>query len=227
MREKIGSFDGFLKSLYACGFTPGGENPEGVFCLAEDFAPCVQWHTDAPDTDPWEWRMRVLDERQDIAYAKLFFQKSGYITLEWYPRFLAVRRNGRGFDEIYFGGELSSDTKRIYQALRSEHILALHEIKQVCGFTSEDKSRFDRALTQLQMKMLITMCGRKRKLAKSGAEYGWNSTVFCTAEDFFPQETFEAAARIKPADAAEKIMQRILEMNPAADMKKAQKLILG
>ena len=30
-----------------------------------------------PETDPWEWRIRVLDERDDIAYAKLFYKKSG------------------------------------------------------------------------------------------------------------------------------------------------------
>lgn len=26
----------------------------------------VRWHTGDPETDPWEWRIRVLDERDDI-----------------------------------------------------------------------------------------------------------------------------------------------------------------
>ncbi len=65
---------------------------EGVFTLSDAFGESIAWHTEDPETDPWEWRIRVLDEYTDIAYGKLFFRKSGYITKEWYPYFLAVRR---------------------------------------------------------------------------------------------------------------------------------------
>ena len=43
--------------------------------------------------------MRVLEEREDIAYSKVFFRTSGYITREWYPYFYAVRRKGESFQE--------------------------------------------------------------------------------------------------------------------------------
>ena len=45
--------------------------------------------------------MRVLEERTDIAYSKVFFKTSGFITREWYPYFYAVRRNGESFEEVY------------------------------------------------------------------------------------------------------------------------------
>lgn len=48
----------------------------------------VLWHTECPDTEPWKWRLRVRDERDDITYAKLFFKKSKFITKVWYPCFL-------------------------------------------------------------------------------------------------------------------------------------------
>lgn len=51
--------------------------------------------------------MRVLEERDDIAYGKVFFGTSGYITREWYPLFLAVRRRGMVFDEWYDEGKAS------------------------------------------------------------------------------------------------------------------------
>jgi len=187
----------------------------------------VRWHTGNPDTDPWEWRMRVLDERNDIAYAKLFFKKSGYITKEWYPYFLAARRRGRIFDEEYADGKISAYAKRIYETLAQARVMPLHALKRDGGFTKEEASKFDHALTELQMRMFITMCGRQQKISQKGAEYGWSSTVFCFTEDFFGQEIFKKAARITVPEATEKIKSRILELNPAAEDKKITKFIMG
>ena len=86
MRE-INHFNDFIQELRSVGFTIGGENGEGVFTLSDAFGESIAWHTEDPETDPWEWRIRVLDEYTDIAYGKLFFRKSGYITKEWYPIF--------------------------------------------------------------------------------------------------------------------------------------------
>ena len=41
-----------------------------------------------------------------------------------------------------------------------------------------------RALVELQMGLFIAMTGRKQKKNKYGIEYGWNSTVFTTVENF-------------------------------------------
>ena len=32
----------------------------------------IVWHTGDPETDPWEWRVRVLNERNDVAYANSY-----------------------------------------------------------------------------------------------------------------------------------------------------------
>ena len=68
----------------------GGGNAKGVFALIDydwlnqDLLDTpVKWHCGDPEVDPWEWRMRVLEERRDIAYAKVFFKTSGFITREW------------------------------------------------------------------------------------------------------------------------------------------------
>lgn len=100
----IQNYNDFVTALLSNGFSVGGGNSEGIYALISwswdenpPYDTPVRWHTGDPETDPWEWRIRVLDERNDIAYAKLFFNKSGYITKEWYPYFLAVRR-GNGQD---------------------------------------------------------------------------------------------------------------------------------
>ena len=97
----IRNYNEFISTLRKAGFSGSiGGKDEGVFNLfrygwgAEEETG-IQWHTDDPDTDPWQWRIRDLSERNDIAYSKVFFRKAGYITKEWYPFFLAARRGGR------------------------------------------------------------------------------------------------------------------------------------
>ena len=159
MRE-INHFNDFIKELRTVGFTIGGENGEGVFTLSDAFGESIAWHTEDPETDPWEWRIRVLDEYTDIAYGKLFFRKSGYITKEWYPYFLAVRRGKKELQEEYEEGNVTIMAKRIYDVLSEEKELPVHLLKQYGGFSGEDKSGFDKALTQLQMDFYISICGR-------------------------------------------------------------------
>ena len=139
----------------------GGGNAKGIFALIpygweeqEFIDSSVKWHTGDPETDPWEWRMRVLEERDDIAYSKLFFRTSGYIMREWYPYFYAVRRNGESFEEAYESGTVSFIAKRIYDIVSSGEV-ALHDIKRIGGFRKEDNSQFDRALVELQTRIFI------------------------------------------------------------------------
>lgn len=81
-----------------------------------------------------------------IAYAKVFFKKSGYITKEWYPYFLAARRGNQLFEEEYAYGTISNAAKRIYEAIEEYGTLPVHGIKVIAGFSKEDKSLFDRAM---------------------------------------------------------------------------------
>ena len=78
MTGSLNNFDDFLRILFASGFSIGGGNDESVYAIVDyDWlsippgSPIV-WHTGDPETDPWEWRIRVLNERDDIAYAKCF-----------------------------------------------------------------------------------------------------------------------------------------------------------
>ena len=231
---QIKHYDDFVNALLSAGFSMGGGNDEGIFALVpwswEESPPYdtpVRWHTGNPDTDPWEWRMRVLDERRDIAYGKVFSKKSGFITKDWAPYFLAARRGKDDFEGAYAGGTLSHAAKRIYNLILEYGTLPLHAIKQLGSFSAEDKSRFDGALTELQMRMYLTMCGRQQKLSQKGEEYGWYSTVFCTTEQFWGEDVFARAAAITKDDSINAITQQVLVLNPQAEEKKINKFILG
>ena len=232
--NEIQNYNDFVETLLNVGFSMGGGNSEGIYSVIPwgwneppPYDTPIKWHTGDPDTDPWEWRIRVLDERKDIAYAKLFFKKSGYIAKDWYPYFLAARRGNKGFEEAYADGGISHFAKRIYDVVLTNDILPLPAIKQLAGFEKEDKSGFDRALTELQMKMFLTMCGQQQKLSQKGEEYGWSSTVFCTTEDFWPSDVFEKAAAIRPEEAAAAITEQVFRLNANADKKKIIKFIYG
>ena len=228
----VQNYSDFCEELLAAGFSMAGGNAKGIYAVvpfdwkANDvFDTPVRWHTGEPETDPWEWRMRVLEERDDIAYAKVFFQASGFISKEWYPYFYAVRRNGETIEEAYEEGTVSQIAKRIYDIIAKGEI-ALHDVKCVGGFTKEDNSKFDRAVVELQMRMFITMCGRVQKVNKYGEVYGWSSTVFTTVEDFWEKRGLDLPD-LDPKESYEKICEQIKKINPEAQQKKIDKFIRG
>ena len=229
----IRNYGDFCAALLDAGFSVFGGNHEGVFGLIpfdwneEPADSPIRWHTGDIDTDPWAWRMRVLEERRDIAYAKVFFRKGGYITREWYPYFLAARREGFSFEDAYFEGSVSQVAKRIYEVVSKHGRLPVDEIKRLAGFSREEKSKFDRALTELQMKLYLTICGEQQRLSQMGVPHGMPATVFCTTEQFWGEEMFCRAEEISAADAIQAITERVLALNPGAEEGRVRRFILG
>lgn len=223
-------FEDFCDELLKSGFSLGGGSDKGIYAIVpfdwteQPADTPVRWHTGDPETDPWEWRMRVLEERSDIAYAKLFFRGSGYVTREWYPYFLAVRRQGRTFEDAWEAGLVSDLARRIYKAAEENGRVAMHDIKRLAGISGETSAHIEKAMTELQVSMFLTICGREQKRNKYGELYGWSSTVFCTPEEFWQGEEFP---EISPEEAAEKIRARVLELNPQAQERKIKKFIYG
>ncbi|MBQ9118673.1 MAG: hypothetical protein IJY09_01285 [Lachnospiraceae bacterium] len=226
----IRNFADFCEELQQCGFSMGGGNAKGIFALIdydwqapENATMPIKWHTGDPETDPWQWRIRVLTERKDIAYAKVFFGTSGYITREWYPYFLAVRRGEREFEDFYETGKVSVLEKDIYELIRTNGKVPLHLLKQDCGITKETSGKFDRVLTNLQRNLFVTMCGTAPRVSKNGEVYGWDSTVFCTVEEFWGADLRQDISMEK---AYVRIREQIFKLNPQAEEKNIKKFIL-
>jgi len=226
----ITCFDDFVNSLLDAGFSFSSGGHDGVYTAVpvswqehQSDSP-IRWFTGDPETDPWEWRNRVLEERSDISYAKCFLRKGGYITREWYPYFLAVRRQDRSFADIYYEGTISHAAKRIYETIAEHREVPAHDLKRLGGFTRDDKSDFERGLVDLQMQLFITICGRQQKISHAGEPYGWTSSVFCTSEYFWDAAVFEEAGDLDPEEAQESISTQILRLNPEADRKRCSNL---
>jgi hypothetical protein len=155
-------------------------------------------------------------------------KKSGYITREFYPYFLALRRGGLAFEDAYADGLISNHAKRIYDLICEYGELPLHEIKAFGGLRRDEKSKFDSALTELQMRLYLTICGTRRRLNAKGLAYGWETTMFCTTERFWEHtDVFARAAKMTEADAYAAIRERVLKLNPNADEKRMRKFAYG
>lgn len=228
----IRNFEDFCKKLTRCGFTLGGSNAKGIFALIDFGWQCepenspVRWHTGDPETDPWEWRIRVLEERSDIAYGKFFFKTSGYITREWYPHFLAVRRGKTSFEKLYEDGKIPRMAKRVYEIIDRYGEIPVHEIRRQGGFGKEDTAAFERAILELQMQMYITVCGHAQKIGKTGKPYGWNSAVLAKPETFWAARGADLPV-LDPEQSFEKIREQVLTLNPNAGEKNIAKFIRG
>ena len=174
-----------------------------------------------------EKTLALAEERRDIAYAKVFFRKSGYIARDWYPYFIAARRGHTSLEDEYGNGGISQYARRIYAVIEENRVVPLHVIKKLAGVEKEDKAQFERALVELQMKLYITMCGAQQKRSQVGEEYGWSSTVFCPTELFWGKEIEEEAAAITREVAIERIAEQVYRLNPQAEKKKIWKFITG
>jgi hypothetical protein len=231
---EIRGYGDFISTLLEAGFSLGGGASEGIYSVVpftwREYPPYrtpVHWHTGDAETDPWEWRFRVLRERDDIAYAKVFFKKSGYITREWYPKFLAARRRGRTFDMAYADGEMSYMAKRLYKIISDTGEVPAHDLRRLAYVSPEDKSKFDSAVFELQMRLFITICDGRQKTTAVGEPYGWESAVFCTVERFWGEGIISDASDYDPAEAAREIESRVYELNPTASAGKVKKFIFG
>jgi len=230
----IMGYSDFLQALNDAGFSMAGGKRDAVYSIlswgwGEDapYETPVSWFSGDAETDPWEWRIRVLDEKQGISYGKVFFRTAGFITRAWAPRFLAVRRGRQTFAEAYQAGVISHYAKRIYEAIEANGEMPVHILKPVIGFVREDKSAFDRALVDLQMKMYITTSGSQQRISEKGEPYSWPSSSFCTTEAFWGDAVCNRAANLDPKAAEAEIAERVFALNPKADAKKVLRFIRG
>ena len=230
---ELRGFDDFCEGLARCGFSLGAGGGRGIFTLLpswdEEPAPGspIRWFTGDADTDPWEWRVRVLEERTDVAYGKLFFGVSGYIHAGWYPYFYAARRAGESMEEAYERGSVSRLEKEIYGAVEAMDVVQVHALRmRVCPGKGQSAA-FERALAGLQARLFVTPAGFWQKVSKDGVPYGWNGTAYTTVERFWQARGLDLADAPNPEEAAQAIRGQVLRLNPAAREKTIQKFILG
>ena len=219
----IEGFNEFCNEMRKIGFCLSGNNGEEVFSLKNHYSDNIDFHTGDINLDPWEWRIRAIKECDYISYGKVFFNKAGWITTDWISNFISVRRYGKSFEELYQDGLMTQMEKQVYNLINTDIRVSVKDINIELG--KSNKNLIAKALSNLQMKLLITICGETYKISNKGEPYGWPVTVFCTIEEKFGSEVSENAQNIEPDIAYSKIAEHIKKQNPNVTDKRIKAFI--
>jgi hypothetical protein len=205
----------FVDEVGFCHFWPikGAELPNLFQAIAGRARPVPMQHDD-PDIDRcWSWKDDALGKRQWY-YGKLLRRRATFVSLEMLPLFYAASDNLGDLDdylEEYSAGQMTAESKWIYEALLEQGPLDTIQLRQKAGLSSGGaKSRFDRALVELQAGLKLLPIG----VARVGRwRYAFTYELLLR---HFP-ELSEQARVIKRSEAQRRLVRRYLENVVAAD----------
>lgn len=205
------------------GFLPLFKNHVKGFSV-EELTAADSWWSDRPEEDPWEWR-EVIAAEGKIAYGKLFGNRAGFVSKEWYPYLASYRRDGYDFDSRYEDGLASYKAKRIIEVLSLNNDILSNELKIAAGFGKGGDKGFEGALTLLQMQTYITVKEFRRRTNKKQKEYGWPVAVYCLSEELFGEEHVRSAYQLGTTGAKDYIVSHLKSRFPEASQAEIEKVI--
>lgn len=126
---------------------------------------------DDPGHITWQWKDELLGKRKWY-YGKILRKKATIISLNIAPYFYALSENYGSPDEdyltLYEQGRLTQEAKMIYKVLLEKGALDTITLRKKAHLSaSENESRFNKALIELQADFKITPVG----VSQTG---GWN-----------------------------------------------------
>lgn len=205
------------------GFLPLFKNSVKGFSV-EEMTASDSWWAGVPGEDPWEWR-EVITAEGNLAYGKLFGNRAGYISKEWYPYFASYRRDGYDFDSRYEDGLASHRTKRIMDVLSIYDMLPSNELRVMAGFGVGGEKGYEGALTSLQMQTYITIRCFKKRTNKKNVEYGWPVAYYSISEKLFGEDYVRSAYKYGTDECKARIMDHLAKRYPDATRKEIEKVI--
>ncbi len=176
---------------------------------------------DDPAQITWDWKDTMLDKKIWY-YAKILRKRSTILSLDIAPFFYALSENyGDPEGDYLFAyrqGKLSSEAKRIYEAILEFGKLDTIQLKQKSHLASpEHESRFNTALAALQSDFKIVPVG----IADAGP---WHyAFIYDLTSRQYP-EIIEKARWISPQIARQEIMVNYFKSMGYSNMDWIQKL---
>ena len=162
---QLNSIEDALEHVNERGFVmlwsiKGLEMPSLWTAVAGD-KPVAKEHDD-PGHITWGWKDQMLDQRRWY-YGKLLRGKATFVSLRILPCFYAIAPRLADLDdyrEVYHAGHLTHEAKAIADVLRRRGPQNSVGLRQITHMTARSsKSRFNRALTDLQRGLWILPIG--------------------------------------------------------------------
>lgn len=221
--NRIKTYDELSEYINEIGFLPFFKSNIRGFSV-EEITAADAWFCGNQQEDPWQWREIIAGEGR-IAYGKLFCNKAGFVSREWYPFLASYRRDGYDFDSRYEDGLASRRAKLIMDIMEKQEELFSNNIKTAAGFGKDGEKGFEGTLNQLQMMTYITVRRFQRKRNKKNEEYGWPISVYTISERLFGEEHVRSAYHLDAEEAKHKIIDKIKKHFIQADIADIERLI--
>jgi hypothetical protein len=205
----------FVNQVRFCHLWPikGAELPNLFEAIAGRGRPVPNEHDDPDMSRCWRWKDEALGERRWY-YGKLLHRKATLASLDVLPVFYAASENLGDLNDYldeYEAGLMNAEAKWIYEALLEHGPLHTIELRQRAGLSSGSaKSRFDRALLELQTGLKVLPVG----VARAGHwKYAFTYDIL---QRHFP-EVVEQASEVKRSEAQRVLVSQYLQNVVAAD----------
>ena len=127
----------------------------------EERTPSAWWWSDT-ERDPWYWREQIAASGRAV-YGKFFGGKAGFVSLDCFPRFANVRRDGYDFDALYEDGKASIRCKKIMDCFALADELPSYELKNLAGFGKGGERNFEGTVAKLQQQAYLVIRAFRRR----------------------------------------------------------------
>jgi hypothetical protein len=212
----------FVEEVGFCHFWPikGVETPNLFHAIAGRVRPVPMEHDDPDISKCWGWKDSSLDKKWWY-YGKLLRRRATLVSLADLPYFYALSENYGSLNDylqVYADGLMSAEARAIYEALLEHGPLDTVRLRREARMSAKSaKSRFDRALVELQVGLKVLPVG----VAEAGA---WRyAFIYEIVQRHFPELPAQARP-IGRAEARRAVMLRHLDNVVAADRKMIAKV---
>ncbi|UCC63046.1 MAG: winged helix DNA-binding domain-containing protein [Anaerolineae bacterium] len=204
----------FVEAVGFCHFWPikGTELPNLFHAIVGRVRSVPNAHDDPDLSRCWGWKDQSLDKKWWY-YGKLLKRRATLVSLAELPYFYALSENYGDLDDYlqeYWDGRMTAEAKAVYEALLAHGPLDTVRLRREARLSAESaKSRFDRALTELQAGLKVLPVG----VAEAGA---WRyAFVYELLPRWFPEVPGQART-IGRGEARQHLLRRYLANAVAA-----------
>ena len=207
----------FVEEVGFCFFWPikGAELPNLFHAIAGRVRPVPMEHDDPDISKCWGWKDHALDKKWWY-YGKFLRRRATLVSLQELPNFYALSENFGALNNYlheYADGLMTAEAKAIYEAILEHGPLDTIRLRRESRMSARSaKSRFERALTELQVGLKVLPIG----VAQAGA---WRyAFVYEILQRHFP-ELPEQARHITRSQARRTLVLRYIDNVVAVERK--------
>ncbi len=224
MKREITDAQALEELVSELGFLPFFANEIAGFSV-EEHTPTALWFSDTAD-GPWEWKGPVAD-RKACVYGKLFSNKAGFVSLEWFPDLANYRRDGSDFDAQYEEGFVGRKEKQLYDTIVAHGALSTRRLRSYCDYRKGGQKGFDTVIARLQMQTYVHVADFEYMVDRHGRPYGWGMACYSTPEAQFGEALVTSAYHRSPTESKARILAHLAKRLPMATAAQIEKLIRG